>query len=67
VYPVLLHSLKNSKMDSMSYKRTGGSSLKDADSSLGLGDGTGDVPLLQISLIEQRTASSSTLKYVAVR
>jgi hypothetical protein len=69
VYPVLLHSLKNSKMDSMSYRRTGGSSLKDAESPLGLGgdNGTGDVPLLQISLIEQRTASSSTLKYVAVR
>lgn len=82
VYPVLLHSMrKSNKMDITHQKRSIGNSSnpesmskKEGDISPPGGGGGGggpdvfgDVPLFQISLIEETRASSSTLKYVAVR
>lgn len=74
VYPVLLHSMrKSNKMDISDHKRPQGTapdstSRKEGDiSPHGVSDVYGDVPLLQISLIEETRNASSTLKYVAVR
>jgi hypothetical protein len=74
VYPVLLHSMrKSNKMDLTDNKRAQGSapdsaSRKEGDiNPHGVSDVYGDVPLLQISLIEETRNASSTLKYVAVR
>jgi hypothetical protein len=74
VYPVLIHSMrKSNKMDISDHKRPQGSapdstSRKEGDiNPHGVSDVYGDVPLLQISLIEETRNASSTLKYVAVR
>ena len=62
VYPVLIHSLKKDK----SNNETKSNSDKHKDKDNVTEDGE-EVPLLQISLIEETAYSSSTLKYVAVR
>lgn len=74
VYPVLIHSMrKSNKMDISDHKRPQGAapdstSRKEGDiNPHGVSDVYGDVPLLQISLIEETRNASSTLKYVAVR
>lgn len=74
VYPVLLHSMrKSNKMDISDHTRAQGrapdsTSRKEGDiNPHGVSDVYGDVPLLQISLIEETRNSSSTLKYVAAR
>ena len=70
VYPVLLHSMKkNSKMDFMSYTRcfeNSNNSPRDSDAPLSTDDGE-DVPLLQVTLIQETSSAASTLKYVALR
>ena len=63
VYPVLIHSLKKDKSNNENTK-SNSDKHKDKDNITEDGE---EVPLLQISLIEETAYSSSTLKYVAVR
>lgn len=70
VYPVLLHSMKkDSKMDFMSHTKcfaNNQSSPRGSDVPLSTDDGE-DVPLLQVTLIQETTSTANTLKYVALR